>query len=144
MEIKRLDGTQIPDATRLIWSTFCQFDAPDYSEEGIQTFRSLIHNEKILRTMEFWGAFRGEELLGVIASRENRSHICFFFVKAQCQRQGIGKRLWDYFLRNSSAKIITVNSAPYAVPVYHALGFSDMDVQQIKSGIRSTPMRFER
>lgn len=39
---------------------------------------------------------------------------------------------------------ITVNSSPYAVPVYHKLGFVDMDVEQISDGMRYTPMKYER
>ena len=36
MEIKRIDSTQIDLAIDLIWTTFLQFEAPDYSEEGVQ------------------------------------------------------------------------------------------------------------
>ena len=39
---------------------------------------------------------------------------------------------------------ITVNSSPYAVPVYHKLGFVDTDVGQISDGMRYTPMKYER
>ena len=39
---------------------------------------------------------------------------------------------------------ITVNSSPYAVPVYHKLGFVDTDVEQISDGMRYTPMKYER
>lgn len=33
MEIKKIDETQLAYAIDLIWSTFLQFEAPDYSEE---------------------------------------------------------------------------------------------------------------
>ncbi len=36
---------------------------------------------------------------------------------------------------------ITVNSSPYAVEVYHKLGFKDTAVEQISDGIRFTPMK---
>ncbi|CCL11870.1 N-acetyltransferase GCN5 [Clostridioides difficile] len=36
---------------------------------------------------------------------------------------------------------ITVNSSPYAVEVYHKLGFKDTAVEQIVDGIRFTPMK---
>ena len=39
-----------------------------------------------------------------------RQHICCFFVKAQYQRQGIGRKLWNFLRENSSSKTITVNS----------------------------------
>ena len=134
MEIKRIDSTQIDLAIDLIWTTFLQFEAPDYSEEGVQSFK----------TLEFWGAYDHKELKGVIATNENRKHICCFFVKAQYHNQGIGRKLWEYLQKNSHSKIITVNSSPYAVPIYRKLGFVDISAEQLSDGMRYTPMKFER
>ena len=144
MKIKKINAAQITNAIDLIWSTFLQFEAPDYSEEGIQSFKDFIDNKEIIETLEFWGAYDNEELKGVIATNENRKHICCFFVKAECHRQGIGRKLWEYLRENSQSKIITVNSSPYAVPVYHKLGFVDLDTEQVSDGMRYTPMKFER
>lgn len=144
MEIKKIDETQMPYAIDLIWTTFLEFEAPDYSEEGIQSFKDFIENRKIIRTLEFWGAYENQELKGVIATNENRRHICCFFVKARYHRQGIGRKLWEYLLKNSQNEIITVHSSPYAVPVYHKLGFVDTDTEQLSDGMRYTPMKFER
>lgn len=144
MEIKKIDDLQIGQALDLIWETFLQFEAPDYSAEGVQSFRAFIENKEILQTLEFWGAYDDGELKGVIAANENRKHICCFFVKAEYHRQGIGKKLWEFLLDNSQNEIITVNSSPYAVPVYHKLGFADTDTEQLTDGIRYTPMKFEK
>lgn len=99
---------------------------------------------KKLKTLEFLGAYDNNELKGVIATNDNRKHICCFFVKAQYHRQGIGRRLWEYLLENSLSKIITVNSSPYAVCVYHKFGFTDLDTEQVSDGIRYTAMKYER
>lgn len=56
--------------------------------------------------------------------------------------EGIGRKLWDFLRENSLSKIITVNSSPYAVPVYHKLGFVDTDTEQLSDGMRYTPMQF--
>lgn len=144
MEIKKLNGTLIPSAIDLIWDTFLQFEAPDYSEEGVQSFRDFIENEEIVEELEFWGAYDEGVLKGVIATNENRKHICCFFVKAQDQRKGIGRKLWDFLRENSPSNTITVNSSPYAVPVYHKLGFVDTDTEQLSDGMRYTPMKFEK
>lgn len=117
MEIKKIDEIYMAYAIDLIWSTFLQFEAPDYSEEGIQSFKDF---------------------------NDNRKHICCFFVKAQYHRQGIGRKLWEYLCENSQSKIITVNSSPYAVPIYHKLGFVDLDIEQVSDGMRYTPMKYER
>lgn len=59
-------------------------------------------------------------------------------------KQGIGRKLWEYVLNNSNHSIYTVNSSSYAVPVYHKLGFIDMDSEQLAAGMRLTTMKFER
>ena len=46
MEIKRIDETQIDNAIALSWTTFLQFEAPDYSEEGVWSFRDIIEDKK--------------------------------------------------------------------------------------------------
>ncbi|HJC79583.1 MAG TPA: GNAT family N-acetyltransferase [Candidatus Mediterraneibacter excrementipullorum] len=144
MEIRQLESTQIDNAITLIWETFLQFDAPDYSEEGVQSFKEFIENEEIIKSLEFFGAYDQGELEGVLATNENRKHICCFFVKAQYHRQGIGRKLWEYVLSSSKNNTFTVHSSPYAVPVYRKLGFVDTNTEQSADGMRYTPMKFER
>ena len=79
---------ELAAAINLIWETFLQFEAPDYSDEGVQSFRDFIENEDIVASLEFWGAYENGELRGVIATNENRKHICCFFVKSKYHRQG--------------------------------------------------------
>ena len=62
MEVKKIDDTQITNAIDLIWQTFLQFEAPDYSEEGVKSFQEFIENKEIIKTLEFWGAYDEEEL----------------------------------------------------------------------------------
>lgn len=38
MEIRKIDNEQTTNAIQLIWTTFLQFEAPEYSDEGIQSF----------------------------------------------------------------------------------------------------------
>ena len=142
MDIKKIDEAQIADAIDLIWTTFLQFEAPDYSEEGIQSFKDFIENKDIISSLEFWGAYDSQILKGVIATNENRKHICCFFVKAEYHRQGIGRKLWEYLLENSKSEVITVNSSRYAVPIYHRLGFVGRETEQLSDGMRYTPMKY--
>lgn len=144
MKIQKIKTAGIDEAIKLIWETFLKFEALDYSEQGIKSFQKFIENKEILSAVEFFDAYENGELKGVIATRNCRKHICCFFVKAQFQGQGIGRKLWEYLKDNSSHNIITVNSSPYAVPVYHKLGFADMDTEQLKDGIRYTPMKYEK
>lgn len=63
-------------------------------------------------------------------------------VLPEYQKLGIGRKLWEYVLKHSSRNVFTVNSSPYAVPVYHKLGFTDTDTEQLSDGMRYTPMKF--
>ena len=143
MEIRKIENKlEIQKALELIWETFLQFEAPDYSEEGIKSFKDFIDDEAMVNTLEFFGAYENGELRGVIATNENRKHICCFFVKAKYHRQGIGRTLWEYVLNHSERNVFTVNSSPYAVPVYRKLGFVETDTEQLADGMRYTPMKF--
>ena len=144
MEIRQIHPSEREKAVSLIWKTFLEFEAPDYSAKGTETFRTFIFDRGIFERVEFFGAFEDDGLKGVIATRNKRSHICCFFVLAQCQGQGMGKALWNYVKSDSTAPVITVNASPFAVPVYHKLGFSDTNTEQLKDGIRYTPMQFIR
>ena len=39
---------EITEALSLIWETFLQFEAPDYSNEGVKSFQDFIENEDIV------------------------------------------------------------------------------------------------
>ena len=122
---------------------FCRFEAPEYSQEGIDEFKKTLENMDALRHMPFYGAFHAGELAGVLAMREPQ-HISQFFVKEAWHRQGVGRLLFDAMRRDYAAQVFTVNSSPYAVEVYRHLGFVPTDTEQLTNGIRYTPMRFEQ
>ena len=142
MDIRAINTEEHKEATELVWNTFLEFEAPGYSEAGVETFRAFISNDKVLKTLEFFGAFEDGILKGIIATRDERKHICCFFVAAKYHRQGIGRKLWEYIKANSRFSEITVNSSPFAVEIYHRLGFENTDIEQSTDGMRYTPMRF--
>jgi len=66
----------------------------------------------------------------------NETHFLYLFVDEQYHRQGIGKTLVEYALKEKSHEIYTVNSSLYAIPFYQNLGFiSNASVQNYKSMI---------
>lgn len=83
-------------------------------------------------------------MAGVIAVRKRETHIALFFVCERYQKQGIGKRLFMMTAENNQCERMTVNSSPYAVTMYHKLGFCDTDTEQTVNGIRFTPMKWQR
>ena len=72
------------------------------------------------------------------------AHIALFFVKGEYHGRGIGNQLFKTVLQMCPAGSMTVNSSPYAVPIYHHLGFHDMDKEQAVNGLRFTPMEWRR
>ena len=72
------------------------------------------------------------------------AHIALFFVKGEYHGRGIGSQLFKTVLQMCPAGSMTVNSSPCAVPIYHHLGFHDMDKEQAVNGLRFTPMEWRR
>ena len=72
------------------------------------------------------------------------------FVKASHPRRGVARKLFavakmsckEENKKKVGKAFITVNASPYAVEVYKKLGFSRLSEEQIKDGIRFTPMSY--
>ena len=139
--IRKLRPGEIGEALCLTWNVFQQYEAPDYTQEGIAEFYRSIHDEKYLSELCWYGAFVQDDLVGVLATRSAGTHIALFFVKGKYHRQGIGKQLYRAARAANHSNVMTVNSSPYAVPVYHKLGFKDTDSEQVVNGLRFTPMK---
>ena len=138
--IRKLRQEEIAEALSLTWNVFQQYEAPDYTQEGIEEFYKSIHDEKYLSELCWYGAFVQDDLVGVLATRSAGTHIALFFVEGKYHRQGIGKQLYQAARANNHSNMMTVNSSPYAVPVYHKLGFKDTGSEQVVNGLRFTPM----
>ena len=81
----------------------------------------------------------------VLVKRISDPQLChealeLFFVDSAHQRQGIGRRLFELAMKDCPDEIMTVNAAPFAIPIYEKLGFNVNDAEQIVNGIRFTPM----
>lgn len=139
---RRLTKDEIPSALSLAWEVFSEYESPVYSEEGTEEFYRCLHDEKYLSGITYYGAFDGKTLIGEIGIRPEQRHICFFFVKGSYHRKGIGTKLFGQLLRDIPHGTITLNSSPYGLPFYKALGFVATDNEQIVNGIRFTPMKY--
>lgn len=140
VSVIKINQEEYPQALSLVWRVFQKYEAPDYTTEGVEEFYKSIHDEKYLSKLRMYGAFDGNEMLGVIATRNEGTHIALFFVDGEHHRKGIGKQLFQAALMECCSDKMTVNSSPYAVPVYHKLGFIDTDTEQVVNGLRFTPM----
>lgn len=148
-QIRLLDASELEEALGLVWEVFQEFEAPEYSEEGVREFRGFIEPEAMRQRLEnkeflIWGCFRHSRMIGVIASRPP-CHISLLFVDKHFHRQGIAKALFNemisYYRSYSEYTEVTVNSSPYAVDAYHRMGFTDATAEQELNGIRFLPMK---
>lgn len=140
MFIRELKKDEIENSLELALVVFEKFEAPDYSEQGVKEFYRSIHDPEYLSMLRVYGAFEGNDIVGIIATRSNGNHIALFFVSEKYQQHGIGRALFMYACHDNTSGVMTVNSSPFAVPVYHHLGFIDMDTEQVTNGLRYTPM----
>jgi len=144
-EFGLLKTKELEETLEMIHDVFMQFEASDYSQQGVDTFLKFIDIANIRDSIKkgelvFWNTKASGKIVGVLAVR-NRTHICMLFVDAQFHRHGIAKRLLkEAFCDMDDGTKITVRSSPYAVPFYHAVGFVDTDAQMARDGIVFVPM----
>ncbi len=124
----------------LAWTVFLHFEAPEYSQQGIETFRAYVHDRAQMEKLNIWGAYLDEGLAGMLAVRA--SHISLFFVREKYQNMGIGRALFQQ-AASEMGRPITVNSSPYAVEIYRRLGFETTASEQLEDGIRYAPMQLQ-
>ena len=142
--IRRLTAEEIPAALALSWEVFCAYESPVYPPEGTEEFRRSLQDETYLSGIDYYGAFDGAHLAGVLGIRAHRRHICFLFVQGRYHRQGIGTKLFEAVKADCAGQEITLNASPYGLPFYRALGLTPTAGEQTVSGIRFTPMVYGR
>jgi GNAT superfamily N-acetyltransferase len=90
------------------------------------------------------GSIEGE-LAGVAAIRDS-AHLYHLFISPVFQRQGMGRLLWHEAMtdaiRRGNPGTFTVNSTPFAVPVYQSFGFTVAGPKVETKGIAFVPMTF--
>lgn len=132
----------------LVWKTFMEFEAADYTEEGITNFHDFISNGKIYHMFEngtypMLVACRPDRIIGQISVR-NRNHISLLFVDKAYHRKGVGRALMNRmgeFLKNECGEaFMSVMAAPYAIGFYRKCGFHVCGPEKEYAGIRVMPM----
>ena len=132
----------------LVEEVFNEFVAPDYRPEGVEEFfrfadPSALRNRNDEKHMVIL-AEEGTELAGVLEARDC-SHISMLFVKRKFHCGGIARALLrqavtECLRRRPDVRMITVNSSPFAVPVYRKMGFLETGPSREVSGIIFVPM----
>jgi GNAT superfamily N-acetyltransferase len=151
MKYRDMTADEAEAALALVMRSFDKFVRPDFSDEGAQEFARSAREFIVARPPghHICVAERAGRLVGVIDVRDE-SHVCLFFVEPEELGRGIGRGLLDFALAgaeggdgaapSTTATVITVNSSPWAVPVYERLGFAVSGPLWELNGIRSVPM----
>lgn len=140
IEIRKILKEEMEEAIKLVWTVFLEFEAPDYTEEGIIEFKKTIDDELWIENRDFYGAFNENKIIGVIATKDT-THIALFFVDGKFHNQGIGRKLYNKINKLNKQNYFTVNSSLYAHEIYKHLGFVDTDKEQCIKGIKFYPMK---
>ena len=133
---------------KLAWDTFARFNAPTYSQLGIENFRKFITDD-MLRNMFIAGQYQlfvavdEGRYVGMLSLRD-KTHISLLFVDSEYHGNGIASALLKYVskyaVEEEGVNKLTVNASPYAVEFYHKRGFLDTAPQTVMDGITITPM----
>jgi GNAT superfamily N-acetyltransferase len=142
---------RIPEAAAFVRRVFDEFVAWEFSEQGRHSFYRFITPPEFQRRMvgESFAilALDGETIAGMIEMR-HQDHIALLFVERAYQGQGIARELFRQALKKTRTlkpdlQRVTVNSSPFAVTIYEKLGFTAIDSEQERDGIRFTPMQLD-
>ena len=129
-------------AISLVWRVFLEFEAPNYTDEGIEEFKRSIFNKEWVSKKRFYGYYDNNKLVGVIATNDI-NHISLLFVDGEFHKKGIGRKLYEHILQFNNTDSFSVNSSIYGYEFYKKLGFIDLDKEQCVHGIRFFPMRID-
>ena len=128
-------------ALDLVWKVFLEYEASDYTEEGIKEFKKSIDDNDWVKARDFYGAYDdNNKIIGVIATKDI-THIALFFVDGKYHKQGIGRQLYDKVKSLNKKGFFTVNSSLYAHEIYKHLGFVDTNIEQSVNGLKFYPMK---
>ena len=148
--IRNIDFINIEEAFELVKNVFMEFDAPDYSKEGIdEVMDEMLENKEfknLFKTGEqiMIGAIKDNKIIWVLAIGAN-NHISLLFVDKNNHKKGIAKALINEIvvrLKYKNVDKITLNSTPYALGFYQKMGFISTGPEAIKHRVKYTPMEF--
>lgn len=146
IEVSKVDTNDkilLDEVVNLVIDVFMKYEAPDYSEKGVNTFLSFVKNIDEIKKLDIYIARIDGKLVGMIATRDEGKHITLLFTHSDFFKRGIARKLFEKVLSITSFDI-TVNSSPYAVEVYKRFGFEIIEPEMVQDGIRFTKMILRR
>ena len=143
-KIEKLKNEELSETLKLVTRVFDEFEKPDYSEEGVNSFYKFANFDNISKCLkenfEIYVAKVENKIVGMICVKD-RQHINLLFVDKEYHRNGIAKNLVEKVKSISQVNFLTLNSSPYAIDFYHKIGFKDESEMQEIDGIKFVPMK---
>ncbi len=132
--IRKITAGEVESAMALALEVFMEFEAPDYPPQGVETFkRDIVENPEYLENARrglcpIYGAFDGDKIVALMGMRSSKTHINLVFTRKEYHRRGIARAVFQYLLKdvlaeNPGLEALTLNSSPYGLPFYLAIGF---------------------
>ena len=151
--IRKINSDEVNEALSLALEVFMQFEAPDYTPEGVATFkRDIIENNEFIDSCKkgiypIYAAFDSNKIIGMMCMRSNKTHINLAFTKKEYHRKGVATAIFNFLLNdvrkdNPTLKELTLNSSPYGKAFYLHVGFIPLSEEQEIDGIRFIPMKY--
>lgn len=150
VRIRKMNKGEEQPVSSLVMESFFEFVAPDYEDEGIETFTEFASPENLgARNASGHSTLIAEfdgELGGMVQIRYP-NHILMLFVKKRFQRRGVAQTLLESALAeltqlDKGLEHVTVNSSLFAVGIYEKLGFEVRGPEEEKDGMRTVPMLY--
>lgn len=135
------------EVSAVVKKVFDEFVAPDYTFKGRTTFIRFI-NPAAIYSRNFRGdSFTilckdGHRIVAVLEV-QRWTHVLLLFVDGDYHGRGIAKGLLTSVMemcRDKGTSAITVSASPYGEPFYRKMGFTAVEPQKVRDGIKFTPM----
>lgn len=112
-ELRKVRPDEVEEALALALEVFMEFEAPEYSPRGVETFKEHILDEKIRLnykngTSPLYAAFDSGKPVGIIGMRPNKTHISLVFVNKEYHRKGVGTALFRFLINDLSEKMAVI------------------------------------
>lgn len=101
LTLRAIGAADIPKAIDLVWRVFSEFEASEYSQDGVDEFRHFLDDIPTNTELRMTGCWDSSVLIGLTAIRP-LCHISLLFVDKAHHRKGIARLLWKSVLADES------------------------------------------
>jgi len=132
IKIRKFTKKDTANTALLMVKVYKKFNQGEATKKGLQEYVDSVHPDKVppeklykkLHKPVAYVVTDNDKIVGIIRGTPDR--INSLFVDGKYQKQGIGKKLVEFFVRvakKQNVQFIKVRSSVFAVSFYEAMGF---------------------